>query len=147
MSTLLELLWAALAACAFAYIFRVRGVDLVFCAAGGALVWLVWILALRASGSEPLACLLATIFATFWSELSARIRKKVTILFLVSVIMALVPGGGMYWTMRSILTSDWDRAIELGLGTLLLAGAMAAGAAVGASIIRLIRGVRLRGRL
>lgn len=147
MSVVLELLWAALAAGAFAFIFRVRGFDLLFCALGGALVWAVWLLCLRLSGSEPLAALVATVVATFWAEFSALVRRKVTILFLVSVIMPLVPGGGMYRTMRGLLESDWDRSLELVLATFLNAGAMAAGAAVGASIVRILRGVRLRGRL
>lgn len=147
MTLILELLWAALAAVAFAYIFRVRGLDLAFCALGGALVWAVWLLCLYLFESEPLAALVATTIATFWAELSALLRKKVTILFLVSVIMPLVPGGGMYRTMRSMLESDWTLSLEIALATLLNAGAMAAGAAVGASIVRILRGVRLRGRL
>ena len=147
MSVGLELLWAALAAGAFAHIFRVRGPDLAFCAGGGALVWAVWLICLHLTASEPFAALVATTMATFWAELSALLRKKVTILFLVSVIMPLVPGGGMYRTMRSMLESSWDLSLELALATILNAGAMAAGAAFGASIVRILRGGRLRGRL
>ncbi|HOV64896.1 MAG TPA: threonine/serine exporter family protein, partial [Spirochaetia bacterium] len=58
--------------------------------------------------------------------------------FIVSAIIPLVPGGGMYYTMMESIRGNIDGALSFGFETVSIAGAIAAGLAIASSLIRLV---------
>lgn len=66
-----------------------------------------------------LAYFLATVLIGFGCELSARIMKRTATLFFTSAIVPLVPGVGLYRTMRYVVDGDYGQAVSTGVFTLL----------------------------
>ena len=71
-----------------------------------------------------------------------------TVVFLVTAAVPLIPGGSLYHTMRYFVAGDFAACSAQGLSTMLLALAIAAGMIVPTSLFQLVRRVRLhRARL
>lgn len=146
MSTnLLQCLWAFLATAGFGVVFKAPLRDLPIAAAGGALAWAAYLLAMAASGSEALAYLAASIAVGLYAETAAAILKRPASLFILCAIIPLVPGGGMYYTMFEAVSGRAELAAAAGFNTLILAGSIAAGLAIASAIARIftIKGISL----
>ena len=63
--------------------------------------------------------------------LMARRMRMITTIFLCAAMIPLVPGLGLFRTMRALLLAQYDMAISAGLQTLFAVGAIALGAALG----------------
>lgn len=128
---------AAFAAClGFGIVFNLRGKTLVFASIGGALGWLIYLLTSGFAGDLQ-RYLLATVAITIYAEIMARVQKTPVTAYLVVSLLPLVPGGGIYYTMRYFVSSDTGMFIETGLHTLAIAGALAAGILPVSSLVRL----------
>lgn len=140
-----ELLFYSLAAffscVGFSIVFNLRGRAILLASAGGALGWLVYLLLIPFSG-ELLRFFLATIAITLYAEICARITKSPVTAFLVVSLLPLVPGGGIYYTMRYFVAGDIDLFIETGMHTFAIAGALAVGILPIFSLVRLFSRIR-----
>ncbi|MBN1241924.1 MAG: threonine/serine exporter family protein [Spirochaetales bacterium] len=136
---------SAVATFGFALIFRAKPRDLPLAAVGGALAWGIRLLAAALSGSDPMAYFIAAIAVGLYAEAVATIMRAPATVMIVSSIIPLVPGGGMFYTMSEATAGDAAGAAATGFATLLLAGAIAAGLAVAAAVARLApKGRRMR---
>ena len=70
-------------------------------------------------GQSTAAYFFATLLIAVSCEICARIMKKVATLFLTSALIPLVPGVGLYRTMRYIVEGAFDQAVKTGTDTLL----------------------------
>lgn len=59
--------------------------------------------------------------------------------FLIPGLLPLVPGGGMFKTMRAAVQGLSSEALSLGYTTLLAAGAIALGIALVSGVVKLVR--------
>ena len=66
-----------------------------------------------------LAYFLASLLIGLSCELSARLMKRVATLFVTGAIIPLVPGVGLYRTMRFIVDGQYSQAVQTGAATLL----------------------------
>ena len=71
------------------------------------------------------------------SEFLAYLIKNPATVYLLPGLLPLVPGGGMFQTMRAAVSGNMDTALSLGYATLGAAGAIALGIAIASSIARL----------
>lgn len=113
----LEVLAAGLGTFAFAVSFHVPPRHYLRCAGIGALGWLVY-----ASLVPPLGATLSTFCATFLVVFvcrfsSIQLRCPVTV-FLISGIIPLVPGLGVYRTAYFLVAENLPEASTMGLATL-----------------------------
>ena len=115
---------AFLACVGFTLVFNIHGVGKLICGVGGALGWLVYLLA----GGTIFAAFLASAVIGLFSEIMARLRRCPVTGYLLVALLPLVPGGGIYYAMSYCMTGD----IPLFLSTLLHTFGMAASLAVGA---------------
>ena len=69
----------------------------------------------------------ATLFIGIACEVCARIMKRVSTLFITSALIPLVPGVGLYRTMRYLVEGDFPMAVTCGTETLLGICAIALG--------------------
>lgn len=129
----------AFAACmGFSLLYNVRGVgNKLLAAAGGALGWLIYLLAARVAGSALVQCFLAALAVSAWAETMARLRKTPTTTFLILGLYPLVPGGGIYYSMEHARMGETSLFLDTLLHTLGLAGALAVGVLLVASAVRL----------
>ena len=129
----LPCLWAFLACVGFTFVFNIHGVGKLICGVGGALGWLVYLLA----GSTILAAFLASAAIGLYAEVMARVRKCPVTGYLLVAIFPLVPGGGIYYTMEYAMRGEVDQFLLSFLHTLGLAGAIAVGVLLVSSAVRM----------
>ncbi len=130
--------WGAGAAAGLSYCFNISRYDIIWGAVTGGIGWTVYTLA----GAEGTA-------AYFWgalavagvSELLAVLIKNPATVYLVPGLLPLVPGGGMFMTMRAAVQGSLDEALSVGLSTLTAAGAIALSVALVSSTSRIITAV------
>jgi uncharacterized membrane protein YjjB (DUF3815 family) len=142
----LGLLWAALGASGFAVLFDLRLREVPFAAAGAAGGWWLYS-AVGAASSEAAGYFAAAAFIGLYAEVVASLRKRPAAIYIVSAILPIVPGGGMYYTMLNSVRGDLYASLGTGFETLQAAGAIAAGLAVSSALSRLVSLDRLARRL
>ena len=81
-----------------------------------------------------------------WSEVMARLRKCPVTSYLLVALFPLVPGGGIYYTMEHALNGDTELFLDTLMHTLGLAGALAVGVLLVASVVRLFTTYQSRRR-
>ena len=92
---------------------------------------------------EAARYLIATAACALMAEICARIFRVPATVFLLVAIIPMVPGGGLYYTMEALLSGNQALCAQLGIQT----GAAAAAIAVGASLVTsLMRICKPRGK-
>lgn len=135
-------LWIECIACfvgciGFFIIFNIHGPGGLLCALGGMLTWLAYSLILHFGGGDILAYFWATVVASSYAEIMARIRKYPAISYLVISAFPLIPGAGVYYTMNHAVRGDMASFASQGIHTIAIAGVMAVGILLASTIIRL----------
>ena len=135
----LPCLYAFLACIGFSLLFNIHGAaGMLICAGGGALGWLVYLLAAPLVHSDIIQSFFAALAISAWSEIMARLRRCPVTSFLLVALFPLVPGGGIYYTMEHAMSGETSLFLESLLHTLGLAGALAVGVLMVASLARLV---------
>ena len=131
----------------FCILFHLRGATAFWAALGGALGWTVRT-ALQwyggPLGGEIPACFFAALAVTAYSELLARLTRKPVTCYSIVGILPMVPGGGIYYTMRHCLNGDIDAFAASCLHTMGVAGSLAIGMLLVCSLTRLFSPQRRR---
>lgn len=126
MGFLIQTITSFIAAAAFGVIFSAPKRNLLHCGVSGMSGWIVYILL-----SAHLDIIVSTVAATFIvgiiSQLFAKLCKKPVILFSVSGIIPLVPGGLAYDAMRNFVINEYNVAVQLAAQAFLISGAIAIG--------------------
>ena len=135
-----QCLFGMVACMGFVVVFNIHGPGSLLCALGGGLTLAACCAVEALGGSELLACFLATVTATAFSEVMARIRKYPAISYLVISLLPLLPGAGIYYAAQCAVANDMSRAAAFGTHTLAIDGSMAVG------ILIVVTGVRVLNR-
>jgi uncharacterized membrane protein YjjB (DUF3815 family) len=138
MDTFLPCLYAALASTGFALVFELRRWQHIVAASfAGAMSWLVYLMADDFVG--PIGCnFLATVAVALLAEIFARMFKAPATVFLITGIIPLVPGGGLYYTMDALIDGNMALFAEKGIEAAGIAGAIAAGSSLVSSMVRIL---------
>ncbi|GIP60038.1 threonine/serine exporter family protein [Paenibacillus woosongensis] len=122
----LHLITSFIASAAFGILFNAPKRMLLQCGLAGMMGWIAYVLL-----SPRLDAVFATVVATFIvggiSQTLARLYKKPVILFSVSGIIPLVPGGLAYDAMRQFVVSEYNLAVQLAAKAFLISGSIAIG--------------------
>ena len=143
----LPCLWAFLACLGFCVVLNIRTLSgMLICGCGGALGWLVYLLALLAGANDLLGYFLAALVISAFAEIMARVRKCPVTGYLLISFLPLVPGAGIYYTMEYVLRGNTEMFLSQGLHTLGLAGSLAVGVLVMSSAVRVFVTIQKAGR-
>ena len=134
----LPCLYAFVASLAFAILFNIHGFGLVICGMGGALGWLVYLLAAPYWNSPVIQSFFAALAISAYSEIMSRVRKCPVTGYLIIAFFPLVPGGGIYYTMRYCMAGNKEMFYAKAMETFGIAGALALGVLIVSSIFRLV---------
>ena len=137
-SYLLPCLWALLACVGFGIGFNIHGFGILICGFGGALGWLVFLIARELMGSDIAAAFVAAMVIAGYSETLARIRRCPATGYLQVALLPLVPGAGVYYAMQHCVAGDTDRFLFTLLHTIGMAAALSVGAMLTTSVLRAI---------
>ena len=121
----------------FAILFNIHGPGILLCAFGGMLTWLAYYLLLLCDTGDIGAYFGATVIASAYAEAMARIRKYPAISYLVVSAFPLIPGAGVYYTMRCAVEGDMSAFFDKGMHTVAIAGVMAVGILLVSTIVRM----------
>ncbi len=145
-SILVQCLVILVACVGFAILFNVHGMGIWLCALGGFITWGIYLLTLKFGSGILAANFWACLFAASYAEIMARIRKFPAISYLVVSIFPLLPGAGIYYTMRFALQGQMEQAVAKGLETVSIAGVMSVSILLVSTLVRLITVYRIQRR-
>ena len=111
----------------FALIFGLKRDKLPFIIIGAGLGWAIYLLCFHYTEDVFLSNIAASAFCAASAEFLARWRKAPSTLFLLIHIIPLVPGGSLYYTMRSFVIKDQQAFTSHGLNTLYSSAGIAVG--------------------
>jgi uncharacterized membrane protein YjjB (DUF3815 family) len=137
MTYAVQIIMAFFGSLSFALLYNIRGKKHWYAAIGGMLAWSVYLLLGLWLDSNVIQYLIAASLVTVYAEVLARITKTPTTTYLITAIIPLVPGSGLYYTMSYAFNGLWEKSISTGVYTMALSAALAAGIMVASSIYRL----------
>ena len=136
-SLLITSIGAAIGCLGFCILFNIHGPGALICVLGGTLTWAVYVICLKLGTGEVGAYFAGALFASAFSEASARIRKYPAIAYLVISVFPLIPGSGVYYTMEHAVKGEMELFASKGMHTAAIAGAMAVGILLISTVVRL----------
>lgn len=122
----------------FAILFNIHGPGGLLCTLGGILTWLTYRIVYNLTGDDIAAYFWATVVASVYSEVMARLRKYPAISYLVVSAFPLIPGAGVYYTMNHAVRGDMTSFANQGIHTVAIAGVMAVGILLCSTLVRMI---------
>ena len=129
----------ALIACTgFVLVFNIHGYGNLLCALGGGVSWAAYCIVLYFGGSIWLCFFIATVVASIYSEVMARIRKYPAISYLVISLLPLIPGSGIFYTAQQVVQGNMTGFAQQGTQTLAIAGIIAVGILVVSTAVRIL---------
>jgi len=118
---------AFLATYCFAILFNSPKKELFLCGFTGAFSWLFYELLFGVTGENAVPTFAGAIAATLLSRFFAFRRKNPITVYLISGIIPLVPGSGIYYTVYNLFMNETNMAYSYGMDTLKMAGAISLG--------------------
>ena len=129
-----QLIAAFLGTLGFAFVFKMKGRHLLFVSVSGFLTYGIYIIVFFMGMSAFYSALIAVSFASLLAEVFARISKAPTVIFLTVILIPIVPGSDLYYSMRYLLLSDFLNFSQ----TFRCACAISAGITCGITIVSVI---------
>lgn len=137
MKYLVPCVCAFFACIGFSVLYNIHGFGMVICAGGGAVSWLVYLLAGEVFHSDIIQIFVAAMVTAVYAEVMARVRKCPATSYLLVGIFPLVPGSGIYYAMEHAINGETEEFISTLMHTLGLSGSLAVGALLVSSAVRL----------
>ena len=92
---------------------------------GGALTWIVYLLAQPGFDDYFVPYLIASLFVGLFAEIMARVGKAPATIFLTTAAVPLIPGSGLYYTMLGIVEKNEEVMVTNANNTITIALAIA----------------------
>jgi uncharacterized membrane protein YjjB (DUF3815 family) len=128
---------AAIISAAFGILFNVPGKKLIWCAINGALGFATLSILTYYGVSGYISIFFASAIMAIFAEVTARIQKIPTPLFLVAALIPIVPGGRIFQFVLYLLQGARDDATSMGISALIETGGIAIGVIFISSLIKL----------
>ncbi|MFC7678739.1 threonine/serine exporter family protein [Paenibacillus sp. GCM10028914] len=122
-----QLVTSFIASAAFGMIFNAPRKALLQCGFAGMVGWILYIWLIELEVIPVTATVVAAFCVTMISYFFAKKYKIPIIIFSVSGIIPLVPGGLAYDALRHVVQNEYDLAVQLGARAFMISGAIALG--------------------
>lgn len=136
-SPTVQILASCVGCIGFTFVFNVHGHGAPLCCLGGGLTWAVYLLVVSLGGGDFIANFWAALFAGFFAEFMARIRKHPAISYLVISLLPLIPGGGIYRAVNYAVRGNMGMFADTAIHTAAVAGILAVGILMASTTVRL----------
>ncbi|WP_425313127.1 threonine/serine exporter family protein [Paenibacillus mangrovi] len=137
-----QMITSFIASAAFGMIFNAPKKALIQCGFAGMVGWLLYIWLQDIGFLRLTATVLASYCVTMISLIFAKIYRTPIIVFSVSGIIPLVPGGLAYDAMRNAVENQYDQAVQSGAEAFMMSGAIALGLLLSEVTNQVIRKIR-----
>lgn len=138
---ILSFVFAFFSTLGFCILFHVPVRHMLPASFGGGCGWLTFTYLTTTGTDKILACFVGACLVAILSDIFSRTFKDASTIFIIPGILPLVPGAGMYYTMLAILDGDFEKLATVGTETILMAGSIAVGLLVIASVARMITSI------
>lgn len=134
-----DFIFSFLSTFGFGIIFNIPRKQLVFASLAGAAGWMVYSILVNRFEAIIMAAFAGAFVVGLLSEFMAKARSVPATIFVIPGIIPLVPGYGIYYSMRKIIDYDYIEAMEVGTETFLVALAISCAVILTTSIGRKIK--------
>jgi len=134
--------FAFLGTLGFCILFHVPLKHIVPASFGGSAGWVAYVYFTNGGTAPIAACFASACLVSLLAEFFSKAGKEATTIFIIPGIIPLVPGAPLYYTMRAILTGDFDAAAYFGTQALFMAGSIAIALLLIASLTRLFGAIK-----
>lgn len=141
---IVQLITSFVAAAAFAILFNAPKKSLIKCGLVGMAGWFVYITLVDYSFDAVIASFFAAFIVAVISQIFAKVYKTPIIIFSISGIIPLVPGGIAYDAMRHFVVNDYNSAIQLAAKAFMISGAIAVGLVISEVLNQIILKIKFR---
>ena len=141
----LQCVFAIIASYGFVVIFNIHGFGSFLCALGGGITWAAFCVVQALGGQDLMCFFLATVVAAVFAEVMARIRKYPAISYLISCLLPLIPGSGIYYAAQQAMQGNSAGFVSYAGRTLAIAGVMAVGILLVVTTTKVLTGRRKPG--
>ena len=124
---IVQLIASFIASAGFCVLFNAPKKSLIPCGLVGMAGWILFYILRDFHVDIVAATTFAAILVSILSQICSRMLKRPIIIFIVSGIIPLVPGGVAYNAMRNFVENDYNTAIQLSAQVMLMAGGIAIG--------------------
>lgn len=124
---ILQFIFSFFATLFFSIIFNAPRRLLLPCGFVGAIGWIVYTIAYEQGMSMTISSFFGSLLLSLCALVFARLYKRPVIIFYVSGIIPLVPGGIAYDATKHLIISEYNTAINKGFEAALVSGAIAFG--------------------
>lgn len=138
---IIELIVCFLATVSFGIIFSVPRSSLLLGGGIGTLAWGIFRMLPEYGVTSIFATSIASITAAMLAHFLARKFRIPATTFTIPGIIPLVPGSKAYYTMLAFVKGDYMGGLELGIETMLQAGAIAAGIVFALAVFSFGKGI------
>lgn len=121
----------------FSILFHVPKRHLISASFVGGCGWVTFVYLLSAGSGKVMACFAGSCVVALISDIFSKGFKEAATIFVIPGILPLVPGAGMYDTMRAALASNFSETAAVGTETILMASSIAGGLLIVASLFKI----------
>ncbi|MGN7356258.1 threonine/serine exporter family protein [Paenibacillus sp. SAF-054] len=138
-----QIVTSFIASAAFGMIFNAPRKALIQCGLAGMVGWVLYIWLQDIGVQRLTATVVAAYCVTMISYIFAKKYRTPIIVFSVSGIIPLVPGGLAYDAMRNAVENQYDQAVQSGAEAFMMSGAIALGLLLSEVTNQVIRKIRM----
>lgn len=135
----LQIVAAIITTFGFGIIFNIKDMNLLYTSIGGGISWFIFLSGKLLSLNNGINYFLATLTLAIYSEIMARKLKTPVTTILIAGLIPLAPGGDIYYTIYHFINRNYFIAIEKGINTFIIAGAMAIGVFSAANLTKIFK--------
>jgi uncharacterized membrane protein YjjB (DUF3815 family) len=134
----IQVLTGVIGSIGFALIFNLKRAQIPYIIVGSGIGTAVYLFVYHFTQSAFLSNMLASVFCTASAEILARIRKAPATSFLIIHIIPLVPGGSLFYSMRSFILHDNEAFVRYATSTFYTAAGIAVGILIVTSFVSIL---------
>ena len=146
MDYIVQALLSFVAITCFGVIFNAPTKAILYCGFVGAVGWMVYYVLFEQGVDEVQASFVGAFVVSIVAHIFARRYRMPMIVFSVSGILPLVPGGIAYNTMRNIIELDYLTGMQNGMRAFMISGSLAMGLVFAEVIMQIVLRLMRKGK-
>lgn len=136
--TLMQFVWSFLSIVGFCVRVNLKGCRILLISLGAGLSWALYLILLYFTESVLFSVFLSIILVSIYSEIVARACRTPVSVFITCVIIPLVPGSNLFYSMQAYVAGNTSLASAQITKVLMISGVIAMAVAVVSSVTNLV---------
>ena len=139
---IIQIIMAVIGSLGFAILFNIKRDKLSIIGIGSAIGWICYLFFFSFNGSKVITLFITTTILSLFSEILAIKIKTPVIVILVPILIPLIPGGDLYYTMYNLVINNMDMFIYYFSLVMKEAAAISFGIIIVTSVMQIITRIK-----